>query len=957
MRSGYRAALGEILAAASPKKDSLDLSQFELAALPSEIGQLTNLWELYVAENQLTALTPEVRRLIYLQVLDLRANQLRTLPPEIGQLTNLRTLDLRDNQLTTLPPEIGRLTYLRTLDLRDNQLTTLPPEIGQLSRLTALDLRGNPLSRLPPELGNLSETLQLLLDSDWLREPLPELVGRGTPTLFAYLRSLEGAEPQYEAKMLLVGEGNVGKTSLVAALRGEQFVENRPTTHGIELRSLFVPHPRLDKAIKLNMWDFGGQEVYRISHQFFFSRRALYLLVWRPREGQEENAIEDWCRRIRLRVGDDARIIVVATHCDERSPELDYPELKRQFGDLLVGHHSVDNRSGIGIDALREAVAEQAAHLPQMGELIHPRWVASKNEILAGTEPQISSWEFMATCQRHGLQSNETHTLANLLHDLGHIIYYGDDEGLRDIIVLQPEWLTKAIGYVLEDGPTRDAGGVLDHAHLKEIWQGPGDQASPSIRYGGDDPSVAAADRVNLVWRHDRENRVSYPAEYHPYFLRLMEKFDVSYRLPHDAHASLVGQLVPYARPELSWDRNDDQSANRVLSLVWHTADVAPGLIAWLTVRNHRFSVGKHWRRGVFLVHRRYASEALFHLTEERDLTLEVRAPSPDYFFSILRDSVDDLIGGRWPGLAYEMLVPCPTLLDDGRRRCRGRFKLRSLERFREQGEHTVLCDECFMRKNVSELLTGYSAPTLPSSPEFDQVSERLGQVAAGVNRLEGYAAETANEIRAILRVVSTEVTDCPTLFSLVPEPRSRARGMAVLWQWWFSLRSGGKARFIADDFRLTLWCAHPGTWHPWPKASYVITRRRSWVVAVAPYALFVSKTLRLVIPIADAVAGVIWSEAELKSVQKQIDLTKTLAERLLPEQSRRHLVRIDGGTELAPAQGEGLRALRRLLLEVLDLNREFGGLRRVRTPSGDLLWVCSEHYSEYDPGLPVLPR
>ena len=53
------------------------------------------------------------------------------------------------------------------------------------------------------------------------------------------------------------------------------------------------------------------------------------------------------------------------------------------------------------------------------------------------------------------------------MHDLGLIIYYADDEGLRDIVVLNPEWLTKAISYVLEDEATRQAGGILDHARLQ----------------------------------------------------------------------------------------------------------------------------------------------------------------------------------------------------------------------------------------------------------------------------------------------------------------------------------------------------------------------------------------------------------------------------------------------------------------------------------------------------------
>ena len=81
-------------------------------------------------------------------------------------------------------------------------------------------------------------------------------------------------------------------------------------------------------------------------------------------------------------------------------------------------------------------------------------------------------------CRRHQVGGDEILTLATLMHDLGQIIYYGTDDGLQDFVVLNPEWLTKAISYVLHDDPTRNSGGVLEHARLREIWQdrsdGPG---------------------------------------------------------------------------------------------------------------------------------------------------------------------------------------------------------------------------------------------------------------------------------------------------------------------------------------------------------------------------------------------------------------------------------------------------------------------------------------------------
>ena len=402
----------------------LRLDGNQLTALPPEIGQLTHLWQLQLNGNQLTALPPEIGQLTHFQTLRLDGNQLTALPPEIGQLTNLRELRLNGNQLTALPPEIGQLTNLRDLRLDGNQLTALPPEIGRLTNLRDLRLDGNQLTALPRELADLL-TMGLTLDlrGNRLNEPFPELVERGAHALAIYLRSLEDAIPQYDAKVLLLGEGNVGKTSLIAALRNGPFIEGRPTTHGIEIQPLTMRHPHLGLDMTVRAWDFGGQEVYRITHQFFFSRRALYLVVWNAREGQEQNEVEGWLRRIRLRVSRDARVLVVATHCDERHPSWITRTWNGRFSKFLVGQYEVDNCSGRGIPELREGIAVQARAAASMGQLISPRWIAARDEILARarTEPQIPHEQFVGICKRHHVEGDEIATLAELLHDLGQI--------------------------------------------------------------------------------------------------------------------------------------------------------------------------------------------------------------------------------------------------------------------------------------------------------------------------------------------------------------------------------------------------------------------------------------------------------------------------------------------------------------------------------------------------------
>ncbi len=847
--------------------------------------------------------------------LNLAWRKITTLPPEIGQLTSLQSLNLSGNQLTALPPEIGRLTSLLTLNLARNILTALPSEIGELTSLQSLDLSGNQLTTLPSQLaGLLAKGLIIRLDDNPLHEPFSEFIERGSEALATYLRSLDDALPQYEAKVLLVGEGNVGKTSLIAALRNDPFIEGRPTTHGIEIQPLIMRHPDLDLDMTVRAWDFGGQEVYRITHQFFFTQRALYLVVWNAREGQELDEVEGWLRRIHLRVSQEARALIIATHCDERRPELDYPHLEHTFPSLVAGRYEVDNSTGKGISELRRGIAAEAARLPQMGQLISTRWSAARNAILtlAKTEPQLPYEQFAKVCTRNNVDGDEVITLAELMHDLGQIVYYGDDEGLRDFVVLNPEWLTKAISYVLEDAPTRAADGVLDHARLREVWRG---------HHGGP----------------------TYPARYHPYFLRLMEKFDVSYRLEDDEYRSLVAQLVPRDRPDLPWDTSTPPPDGiRNLSLVCRLSEPVPGLIAWLTVRHHRSSSGKHWRNGVFLRHpiASYASEALVELRAPDQLAVDVRAPSPDLFFNVLRDSIEDLMTRRWRGLTYRLLIPCPTRTAE-HQRCPGQFPLDGLLRYREGGGTHYPCLECGSDHDLSELLTGFTQWNLALQDQIADVARGVIRLEGSASRLEGYAAETADSMRRVLRVVSTEITDCPRLFTITERSPTGAR----------------RLEFHKRHYQLVLWCEHPGHWHPWPAASYSLDQPKDWLVRIGPYAILVFKALRLVIPIAASVAGVVLTDEQLRHAKHELELMTTVVAEL-PDQiseEQRQLTAGESESQLTLAEGHGARALRVLLFEH-DRMREFGDLRRVQAPSGEFLWVCDDHYAEYDPGLPRIP-
>jgi hypothetical protein len=342
-----------------------------------------------------------------------------------------------------------------------------------------------------------------------------------------------------------------------------------------------------------------------------------------------------------------------------------------------------------------------------------------------------------------------------------------------------------------------------------------------------------------------------------------------------------------------------------------------------------------YWRSGVFLRHPidAYASEALIELRTGDQLAVDVRAPSPDFFFNVLRDSIEDLIIHRWPGLTYQLLIPCHALIPDGSR-CDSLIPMKGLLGYREQGETYYRCMSCMSRHDLSELLTGFAQPELA-------LQDQLAEIASEVRLVTGYAAETAASMRRVLRAVSCEITDCPLLFTLTEQSASGVR----------------RLRFDQRNYHLVLWCEHPGYWHPWPQASYTLNQPKEWLVRIGPYATLILKALKLAMPLAGPVADVVLTDQQLASARHQLDLmTAIVAELPTPGfQDQAQQIGRESSSRLTPAEGEAARALRLLLFEQ-DAARAFGDLRRVQAASGDFLWVCADHYSEYDPGLPVIP-
>jgi len=449
---GYREAERRIAKIQKTGYSGLKLSELQLTKIPPQIAQISHLKTLWLGNNQIVEIPDVIAQLSNLRQLYLHNNQIVEIPDVIAQLSNLRQLYLHNNRIVEIPDVIAQLSHLQILWLRSNQIVEIPDAITQLSNLRQLYLHNNQIVEIPDAITQLSNLQVLSLGSNPLNPTLATVYLQGLPELKKYLHERSQAITLNEGKLILVGEGEVGKSCLLGALRGDEWIEKRSTTHGIEIKPCQLEHKATQ--ITLNAWDFGGQPVYRPTHQLFFSAPAIYLVVWKPREGPQQGFVDYWITLIKRRAPE-AKIIVVATHGgpNQRQPDIDRQTLIDKFGqNLLVDFFFVNSKPAdqTGIEELKNKIAEVAYHLKGVREKVPKKWETAWENLNKTNQAYLPYTEVITICKDVGLETDQTELFLETSHILGRLIHYHNDPTLKDIVILKPDWLAKAISFVLD---------------------------------------------------------------------------------------------------------------------------------------------------------------------------------------------------------------------------------------------------------------------------------------------------------------------------------------------------------------------------------------------------------------------------------------------------------------------------------------------------------------------------
>ncbi|MDX2283433.1 MAG: COR domain-containing protein [Bacteroidia bacterium] len=451
----------------------LDLYDSRVQALDLPAG-LDALYRLDAARNKNLARLTFGGPCPQLWFLDLSENQLRELDFPAG-FPALQYLFLRKNQLAKLEFG-GRMEGLETLDVRENQLRELPDQfLDRAPNATHLFLYNNPW--------------------DSIRDAVSaEEKGNSRDSIFSFLESLRGpVDYLLEAKLILVGNGEVGKTSIRRKLINEQapLPRKEERTPAIEvepyvvknLPSTFTQLPD-ERDFTFNIWDFGGQGRYREIQQIFCSQKSLYLFVtsWDD-QPEQKKALEDyvsfeyWLDMVTAYGHDPEQaqsspvLVVINKTEDEQYADVEKTSLRKSYPHIHAQEIYTSCLTLRGFQDLRSAIRSL---IPRISPDIfttrrNSKWLNVK-QLLEGRrkEKKITYADYEALCLKEGLSEQDARTWIGMLDRIGAVIYFGQHPKLKDLIVLDPEWVREAVVHVLDSKLLRK--GVLSPDMFDSIW-------------------------------------------------------------------------------------------------------------------------------------------------------------------------------------------------------------------------------------------------------------------------------------------------------------------------------------------------------------------------------------------------------------------------------------------------------------------------------------------------------
>ncbi|KAJ3444870.1 ras-related protein rab-21 [Anaeramoeba flamelloides] len=159
-------------------------------------------------------------------------------------------------------------------------------------------------------------------------------------------------------KVVLLGKGRVGKTSIFKRFLQNEFHDNEVTT---------IQPQYLEKQVKVNtekvtlsIWDTAGQERFRGLNPLFYRNSKAAIMVYDITDQESLDSLEDWLAELKNQVGHKIVLMIVGNKSDlKKKRQVNIEDAENLAKKVGAQHFCVSAKTGENIDEMFHELAKR----------------------------------------------------------------------------------------------------------------------------------------------------------------------------------------------------------------------------------------------------------------------------------------------------------------------------------------------------------------------------------------------------------------------------------------------------------------------------------------------------------------------------------------------------------------------------------------------------------------------